>query len=183
MVRWMLKQPQNSKILNCFEIETSEIKLDPPLPSILCPNCKNFLNWGLAGPLPPLIGTMSLNLQVFFLMASLRELHGSDAEVEDWGVSRREQERGEDMTGTKGGGDSAGAWLTAQRPGPSSVINCLRRRAHSHISQHDQNIVLSYLSVHLHYRCIKWLVQNANAVTGTEGKRCINTVLILSPAL
>ena len=38
----------------------------PPLPSILCPNCKNFLNWGLAGPLPPLIGTMSLNLQVFF---------------------------------------------------------------------------------------------------------------------
>ena len=67
MVRWMLIQPQNSKFLNCFEIENSEIKLDPPSQSILCPNCKNFLNWGLAGPLPPLIGTMSLNLQVFFL--------------------------------------------------------------------------------------------------------------------
>ena len=43
MVRWMLIQPQNSKILKCFEIENLEIKLDPPSPSILCPNCKKFL--------------------------------------------------------------------------------------------------------------------------------------------
>ena len=46
--------------------ETFQILLIPPSPFILCLNWIFFSNWVSAGPLPPVIETMSQNMQIFF---------------------------------------------------------------------------------------------------------------------
>ena len=56
MVKWVLKQPQNSKIENCFEIETLEIKLDPPSHQFYVLIAEFFSIGVWPDPSPPYLG-------------------------------------------------------------------------------------------------------------------------------